>query len=185
MNKNFDEKDIQKLLRWKGSEMPPQEYFDNLHHSILERIRSEASSKGQVGWWNQITEHFDRASLNFNFKWALPVAAVLAVTGLIFVNQNTPPLEEQMVVTQPASGFRATDIQTPHPVASTVPGKFLNNLQSASYSSNQLVYPPTASPIPKTSLIKGDPHFPFGNSQNLNSYPTSKWPRENESSSQP
>lgn len=163
--------------------MPPQEYFDNLHHSILERIRSEASSKNRVEWWNFMTEFFDRASINL--KWALPVTATLAITGLIVVNRNAPPLEQQLVVSQPAARINATDMLTPHPVASTVPEKFLNNLQAASYSSNQLVYPPAASPIPKTSRIKGDPHFPFGNSQNLNSYPTSKWPRENESGSQP
>jgi len=91
--------DIQKLIRLKRHELPPQGFVDEFVAALKERQRSEllqGSARGLL--WERVTTYF--ADL-FNPKWALAGAAAVAITmGVLMMNHRTTP---QLVQNTPAA----------------------------------------------------------------------------------
>ncbi len=80
--------DIQRLIRLKRHEMPPEGFVNDFVIALQERQRADLLQKSARGLlWERVTTYFDDL---LNPKWALAGAAAVAVTmGALMMNHGT------------------------------------------------------------------------------------------------
>lgn len=163
MNNRLNEKDIQKLLAWKGQESPTEEYFVKMKSDILSEIDSQKNSNSshphqQSGLsWTRIFTHP---------LFGLGATALIVMVVLIQMNQNGNPAKDNLITESPS-------LITNPESALTSPSRDMLNLRNVDSSGT---IRDSAGTVSTNRTATRNPHFPFGESEVV--YPTSPWPRK-------
>ncbi len=103
--------EIQKLIRLKRHERPPEGFVDDFMSSFRERQRSEMLHRSARGLlWERVTSYFSEM-INPKWAWATATVAVVALLGITLRPHEATGL--QVAQNQQdgfeVSGFTATD----------------------------------------------------------------------------
>ncbi len=99
--------DIQRLIRLKRHELPPQDFVEDFVSSLKERHRSEllqGSARGLL--WERVTTYF--ADL-FNPKWAYAGATALGLISAVWL--VIPQTAPQQLAKNTSAGARSADVR--------------------------------------------------------------------------
>jgi hypothetical protein len=181
MNNKLDEKDIQKLLAWKGSNLPDAAYFEKLTDDVMERIRVESAQPVASGS-RSLIERFAALSDAFGTFGRLTAAgasvAALIMVGTILLQPNQKPADGTLTAGQTRNDVTTVVVRN-EPAPESRQGLDIQSASLASPSAADII----RSPLPSYKVDKNDPRYPFGIS-NTNSNPlaTSPWPRPDQPS---
>lgn len=194
MNNKLNEKDITNLLSLKARELPPQEYFDKLPGEILSRLDEAPTTSSAQGhfmssWWEQVSNHFQNASLLGKMATAGSLATVCLVTGLVVMQGNRDQsISPDMTASNPAESGLPQSQDPAFAITSPTPSNSplidtrsfdSSDVQRATLSERK-PYDNSRSPFASfNSFDKNDPRYPFGISNTNRPFqpPTSPWPR--------